>query len=315
MRILFAGTSEIGEKVLRTLFLHHEIVGVLTQPDRPAGRHRTLQPPAIKKILQEISPTTPLLQPENLRDLSFIAELRALQPEVMVTMAYGKILPLEILSLPSIACLNIHASLLPRYRGASPIQAVLAAGDSESGITIMYMAEGLDTGDILLEKKISLDPKETAGSLSTRLATLAPEALLEALTLLEKKQAPRFPQDEHLATLTHCIERTDALLDWTQPAIELERKVRAMNPKPGAHGVLALPSGKQISLKIFSSTAIPQEALPTEALSKKPGSLFKTSDQILLLLCGNGALNLHEVQPEGRSRMNFSDFARGQIRD
>lgn len=306
MRILFAGTSDIGEKTLETLASEHTLVGVITQPDRPAGRHRQLQAPAIKQLLQKRFPATPLLQPEQLRDPAVLAWVQTLQPEVMVTMSYGKIVPREILELPDMLCLNVHASLLPRHRGASPIQTAIMEGAQESGITIMYMAEGLDTGDILLSKKISLAPRETAGSLTTRLANLAPEALSEALLLLQQGKAPRIPQSEDAITLTQRIERSDALLDWTRSATELERLIRGLNPKPGAHGTVQLPSGKSLSLKIFSATVRSHETA-----SVSPGSFFLSQHQELLLGCGTGALLLEEVQPEGRSRMSFAAFARG----
>ena len=176
MRVLFAGTGDIGIPSLRFLAEKQTLLGVLTQPDRPAGRHRELKASAIKEEILRLAPTGPLLQPESPRLPEAQAWVRALAPEVMVTMAYGRILPRELLEAPSVACLNIHASLLPLHRGAAPIQASIAAGDRESGITIMYMAEGLDTGDILLEKRLPLLRRETAGSLSDRLAALAPLA-------------------------------------------------------------------------------------------------------------------------------------------
>ena len=191
MRILFSGTGDIGIPTLNYLMDHHELVGVLTQPDRPAGRHRELKAPAIKEQLLRLAPEIPLLQPESPRLPEAIFWVRQLVPEVMVTMAYGRILPKELLETPSLACLNIHASVLPRHRGASPIQAAIASGDRTSGVTIMHMAEGLDTGDVILEKSIPLARRETAGSLSEKLADLAPLALSEALELLSRGNAPR----------------------------------------------------------------------------------------------------------------------------
>lgn len=309
MRILFAGTNSIGEKALRATAKEHELVGLLTQPDRPVGRHQELQPPPLKRSFQEIAPSLPILQPENLRDPQVIAAIQALKPEVIVTMAYGKIVPPAILALPRLACLNIHASLLPRHRGASPIQAAIIAGDEQSGITIMYMAEGLDTGDILLTKKIPIVLRETAGTLTERLAELAPDALLEALNLLRKGAAPRLSQLEKEVTITHRIERSDAALDWSRSAVELERLIRGMNPKPGAHGVVTLPSGKKMTLKIFSAHV--RSSMPKNR-ETAPGSFFLSEENEILLRCGEGALLLEEVQPESRARMNFSDFARGQ---
>lgn len=307
MRILFAGTSAIGEKVAEVLLKEQEVVGLLTQPDRPVGRHQKIEAPPIKKLFQQLAPTIPILQPERLRDPAVIAWVENLNPDIIVTISYGKIVPPEILELPRIACLNIHASLLPHYRGASPIQTAIMNGDQETGITIMYMAEGLDTGDILLTKKLSLNPQETAGSLTQRLATLAPEALREALHLIEIGEAPRIPQVEHLSTHTHRLERADAHLDWSRPAVELERLIRAMNPKPGAHGVITLSSGKSLSLKVFSAEV---RSLKTGELPK-PGSFFLTEEKETVLVCGKEALLFQEVQPEGRGRMHFADFLRG----
>ena len=346
MRLLFAGTSDIGIPSLKALMTQHELVGLLTQPDRPVGRHQTLTAPATKEFLKkEVSPLIraawqppdrlpkaalmerascihncvdelagtdpfliPIFQPEQLRDPLVLEQLRSLHPDVIVTMSYGKIFPRKLLELPSIACLNIHTSLLPRHRGATPIQAAILAGDEETGITIMHMAEGLDTGDIVLQKKISLAPQETAGSLTERLAALAPEALLEALELLETGTAPRTPQAAEGITHTRQITRADAAMDFTRSAVELDRLIRAMNPKPGAHGTFLLPSEKLITLKVFYVTT------SSEVFSEKPGSLFLSQDQKLLLACGQGALELHEVQPEGRARMSATAFAGGYLR-
>lgn len=308
MRILFAGTSDIGLPSLKALTSEHQLVGLLTQPDRPVGRHQVLTAPATKQFLQQGAAAAPIFQPENLRDVSLLEQLRALHPDVIVTMSYGKILPRELLKLPSVACLNIHTSLLPRHRGATPIQGAILAGDKETGVTIMHMAEGLDTGDILLQKKIDLTPDETAGSLTQRLAELAPEVLLEALELLQKGAASRQAQPSEGITHTRQITRADAFIDFTRSATELDRLIRAMNPKPGAHGIFQLPSGKAIGLKIFSAT------ISLAPFSEKPGSLFLSNDQHLFLACSEGALELKEIQPEGRTRMNTRDFVGGYFR-
>ncbi|MBX9578032.1 MAG: methionyl-tRNA formyltransferase [Chthoniobacterales bacterium] len=308
MNILFAGTSDIGIPSLKALLAEHQLVGLLTQPDRPVGRHQTLTAPATKQFLEKENEGVPIFQPEQLRDPLVLEQLRSLHPEVIVTMSYGKIFPRELLELPAIACLNIHTSLLPRHRGATPIQAAILAGDHETGVTIMHMAEGLDTGDILLQKKISLAPQETAGSLTQQLAELAPEAILEALELLERGAALRTPQPAEGITHTRQITRADAAIDVTRSAAELDRLIRAMNPKPGAHGAFQLPSEKSIPLKIFSA------AISSEVSSEKPGSLFLSQDQKLLLACGQGTLELHEVQPEGRARMSATAFAGGYLR-
>jgi methionyl-tRNA formyltransferase len=304
MRILFAGTGDIGIPSLRYLAGRHELLGVLTQPDRPAGRHRELRAPAIKEEMLRIASGVPLFQPESPRQPEVIAWVRDLAPEVMVTMAYGRILPRELLEAPSVACLNIHASLLPRHRGASPIQAAIASGDRESGITIMYMAEGLDTGDILLEKRIAIRRRESAGSLSERLAALAPVALAEALDLLAAGKAPRIKQQHELATHTGKIGREESLIDWSRPAREVEQKIRSLQPRPGAVGSLSSATGTTVPIKIHS-------AIVSRKSSGKPGSIIRIDSRGVLIACGEGALLLGIIQPEGRGRMSSSAFARG----
>jgi methionyl-tRNA formyltransferase len=305
MRVLFAGTGDIGIPTLRYLKAHHELVGVLTQPDRPAGRHRELKAPAIKEELRCLAPEVPMLQPESPRLPEVISWVRQLAPEVMVTMAYGRILPKELLEAPSLACLNIHASLLPRHRGASPIQAVIASGDTTSGVTIMHMAEGLDTGDMVLEKRIPLARRETAGSLSEKLADLAPLALSEAMDLLSCGNAPRFEQDHEQATVTGKIGREESLIDWSEPAAVLERKIRSLQPRPAAVASLEAASGELISLKIHS-------AIIARKATGKPGSILRIDRRGVLVACGEGGLLLGMIQPEGKARMHSSAFARGR---
>lgn len=305
MRVLFAGTGDIGIPTLRYLKTHHELVGVLTQPDRPAGRHRELKAPAIKEELRCLAPEVPMLQPESPRLPEVISWVRQLAPEVMVTMAYGRILPKELLEAPSLACLNIHASLLPRHRGASPIQAVIASGDTTSGVTIMHMAEGLDTGDMVLEKRIPLARRETAGSLSDKLADLAPLALSEAMDLLSCGNAPRFEQDHAQATVTGKIGREESLIDWSEPAAVLERKIRSLLPRPAAVASLEAASGELISLKIHS-------AIIARKATGKPGSILRIDRRGVLVACGEGGLLLGMIQPEGKARMHSSAFARGR---
>src|SRR5947209_11519085 len=201
MRIVFIGTGEIGVPTLQALLRsEHEIVAAVTQPDKPVGRAQLVEPSAIRKALTGSAAggrplSLPNLQPARIKEGQAIEEIRALNPDVIVVMAYGQILPRDVLEIPKVACLNLHASLLPRWRGAAPIQAAIAAGDAETGITVMYMDEGLDTGDILLQRKIEILPADTGGSLHDRLAETAPEALLEALRLLAQGTAPRVPQD------------------------------------------------------------------------------------------------------------------------
>src|SRR2546423_13190528 len=205
MRIVFIGTGDIGVPTLEALLKsEHTVVGVVTQPDKPVGRAQLIEAPPIKKALMsgaaDASPARTdralplaILQPARIKELEAIEQIRALAPDVIVVMAYGQILPREVLDIPELVCLNLHASLLPRWRGAAPIQAAIAAGDRETGVTVMYMDEGLDTGDILLQRKIEIRPEETGGSLHDRLAQIAPEALVESLRLLVVGNAPRVP--------------------------------------------------------------------------------------------------------------------------
>ena len=226
--------------------------------------------------------------------------MRALQPEAIVVMAYGQILPREALEIPRIACLNLHASLLPRWRGAAPIQAAIAAGDPETGITLMYMAEGLDTGDILLQRGIDILPTDTSGSLHNRLAQIAPDALLEALQMLAKGNAPRISQDNALATYAPKLTRDNGKIDWAEPAEIIERKIRAFNPWPAAFTEVATPEVRK--LKIFSAGIVD--------LNGKPGE-FLHREKELVIAAGKGALSLGEVQLEGKRRMDAAEFLRG----
>src|SRR5262249_11454215 len=213
MRIVFIGTGEIGVPTLNLLSnSEHKVVGVVTQPDKPVGREQQIEPPPIKKALMSGAPggravTFPILQPARIKDEQAIEEIRGLAPDVIVVVAYGQILPRDVLEIPRLACLNLHASLLPRWRGAAPIQAAIAAGDYETGITAMYMDEGLDTGDILLQRSVEILPNDTGGSLHDRLAQLAPEALLESLRLVAAGNAPRISQDNVRATYAPKLKR------------------------------------------------------------------------------------------------------------
>jgi methionyl-tRNA formyltransferase len=302
MRIVFIGTGEIGVPTLRALqhSSEHELTGVVTQPDKPVGRDQKITAPPIKAALTGAKMS--ILQPKRIKDRQSIDEIRALQPDVIVVMAYGQILPRDVLQIPHVACLNLHASLLPRWRGAAPIQAAIAAGDRETGITLMYMNEGLDTGDILLQRKIDISPTDTGGSLHDRLGEIAPEALLESLSLFPSKNAPRVPQDEAHATLAPKLNREDGRIDWTEPAEVIERKIRAFNPWPGAFTVLLGDPNKPRKLKIFSASIID--------LSGQPGEILRRKNEIVIAT-GMRSLSLDEVQLEGKGRMSASEFMRG----
>jgi methionyl-tRNA formyltransferase len=296
MRIVFIGTGEIGVPTLRALLnSEHEVVAVVTQPDKRVGREQRIEPPPIKK---EIAKTRiPILQPARIKEQQATEEIRDFAPDVIVVVAYGQILPRDVLEVPRLACLNLHASLLPRWRGAAPIQAAIAAGDCETGITAMYMDEGLDTGDILLQRSVEILPNDTGGSLHDRLAQIAPEALLESLRLLSAGNAPRIPQDNARATYAPKLKREHGLIDWSESAEAIERKIRAYNPWPGAFMKVDLQN-----LKVFSASVVD--------LNGQPGEVLR-SDKDLIVAAGKDALSLAEVQLEGKRRMSAAEFLRG----
>src|SRR5947207_7370920 len=242
MRIVFIGTGEIGVPTLQALqkSTEHELVAVVTQPDKPVGREQRIEPPLIKKALA--GTTMSILQPIKIKDRQSIERIRALRPDVIVVVAYGQILPRDVLEIPRVACLNLQPSLLPRWRGAAPIQAAIAAGDRETGMTVMYVDEGLDTGDILLQRKIDILPNDTGGSLHDRLAEIAPETLVEGLRMLADGNAPRIPQDKQLATYAPKLNRETGRINWNESAEVIERKIRAYNPWPGVFTELDPPS-------------------------------------------------------------------------
>ena len=296
MRIVFIGTGEIGVPTLNALLnSEHGVVGVVTQPDKPVGRAQLIEPPPIKTALATTN--IPILQPSRIKDRQAIEEIRALEPDVIVVVAYGQILPRDILEIPKIACLNLHASLLPRWRGAAPIQASIAAGDRETGITVMYMDEGLDTGDILLQRSIEILPADTGGLLHDRLAKVAPKALLESLELLAKGRAPRTPQDNAFATYAPKLKREDGKIDWSDPADTIERQIRAFDPWPGAFMKFA---GR--NLKIFSAVVVDVRG--------KPGEILRDEKE-LVVAAGEDAVSLGDVQLEGKRRMAAAEFLRG----
>jgi len=296
MRIVFIGAGEIGLPTLQALLKsEHEVVGIVTQPDKPVGRAQIIEPPPIKKALA--GPKMPILQPARIKERQAIEEIRALVPDVIVVAAYGQILPRDVLEIPKVACLNLHASLLPRWRGAAPIQAAIAAGYRETGITVMYMDEGLDTGDILLQRTIEIRRDESGGSLHDRLANIAPDALLDALRLLGEGNAPRIPQDNTRVTYAPKLKREHGRIDWSEPAGAIERKIRAFNPWPGAFMKI-----ERQTLKIFSASVVD--------LSGEPGEILR-SEKELVIAAGKGALSLSEVQLEGKRPMSASEFVRG----
>ena len=303
MRVVFMGTGEIGVPAFRWLLAapECEVVAAVSQPDKPAGRKLELRASAIKQLAVERG--VPVLQPVRMRAPDAVAEIVALQADVIVVMAYGQILPKAVLEAARLACLNLHASLLPRWRGAAPIQAAIEAGDQASGVTVMYMAEGLDTGDILLIRATPIGRRETGGSLHDRLGVIAAEALAEAWPLLAAGCAPRFPQDETQTNYAPKLARENGAIDWAATPREIDRRIRAMNPWPAAHTFLPTPDGPR-QLKVFSCIQHRRESGPA-------GGVLRADRRGLLVGAGTGAVLLREVQMEGKKRMPAGEFLRG----
>jgi methionyl-tRNA formyltransferase len=300
MRIAFLGTGEIAIPSFQRLIAEGmKPVVLVTQPDKPVGRHHTLTPPAIKTVAIEAG--IPVLQPEKVREA--IEELAALDLDLMVVMAYGQILPKKLIALPKIACINLHASLLPKYRGAACIQAAIEAGDSETGITVMHVVKALDAGDIISAKSIAIGEQETGGELHDRLAELAPEAMWEAIEQLASGTATRMPQDEAQVSYISKLDRDHGRLDFSRPATELERQIRAYDPWPGTFTVLT-EAGKERRLKVFPPVEVVDRNLP-------PGEWEMSAGQ-LVVGCGQGALRLTQVQLDGARRMSAEEFLRGR---
>ena len=295
MRVIFAGTPSFAARALEAIVAAgHDVPAVLTQPDRPAGRGLRLASSAVAQVAEKHG--IEAMKPATLKQADAVARLTDLAPDVMVVAAYGLILPASVLAIPKRGCLNIHASLLPRWRGAAPIQRALLAGDTQTGITIMQMDAGLDTGDVLLESAREIGPRETAGDLTEALAALGALAIVEALARLDELR-PR-AQDGDKATYASKISRADARIDWTRPSDLVDRHVRAFNPVPGAE---AQVGGE--TLKIWEAEPVAGSGTPGEVI-------FADADR-LVIACSQGALALGEVQRPGGKRLAIRDFLRG----
>ena len=299
MKLIFAGTPEFAARALEALLAAgHQVVLVLTQPDRPAGRGMALQASAVKKVA--LAHGIPLFQPERLKDPATHQPLRAActeqGAELMVVAAYGLILPQAVLDLPRRGCINIHASLLPRWRGAAPIHRAIEAGDAQTGITLMQMEAGLDTGPMLLSAAIDIDPQDTTGSLHDRLAALGGRLLVEALAGFD--QLTPVAQPDTGVTYASKIDKTEARLDWNRPATELARQVRAFNPFPGAVVTLA---GEPV--KAWRGEAV--------AAGGRPGQVLAADANGIVVACAEGALRLTELQKPGGRRVTSADFLNG----
>lgn len=297
MKIIFMGTPDFAAASLEALIdSRHEIQAVVTQPDKPKGRKGELTPSPVKVVAE--GKGIKVYQPLKVRDEEFVETLRAYNPDVIVVVAFGQIIPLSILKMPKFGCVNIHGSLLPKYRGAAPIQWAVLDGEKETGITTILMDEGIDTGDILLKKTIKIDTDETSGSLFDKLMALGAETILETLDELEKGNLTPTKQGESPTAYAKMLTKAMGLIDFTKPAKELDCFVRGMDPWPSAYTLL---SGK--TLKLWKVRAVEG--------SGKAGSVIDIGKESFTIACGEGAIEVLEVQLEGKKRMSAGDFLKG----
>jgi len=301
LKIIFMGTAELSCASLERLA--HEpqfhLVAVVTQPDKPRGRELKPQPPPVKVLAQQYN--LPVLQPSRARDEQFISQLRAFQPNLIVVVAYGHILPSAILDLPPFGCLNVHTSLLPKYRGAAPIQWAIANGETETGVTVMKMDAGMDTGGILAQRRTPISPQDDSAMLHKRLAQLGADLLLQTIPGYVSGTIRPEPQSDN-ASHAPKIKKEDGHIDWTLPARNILNRLRAFTPWPGAFTFLKSESGPSL-LKIWKVAVVEK--------SGEPGQVLSADQHGLMIACGKDALNILELQPEGRRRMSAPEFLAG----
>jgi len=300
MKIIFAGTPFFAAASLEALLkAGHEIVLVLTQPDRPAGRGMKLMASAVKELALQHELT--LLQPTTLKNLMVHEQLQAFDADVMVVAAYGLILPASILQIPRFGCLNIHASLLPRWRGAAPIQRAILAGDQETGITIMQMDEGLDTGAMLLVHRVGIAPDDTSQSLHDKLCVLGSQSIVEALALLSQKKIEPVIQDDTLACYAQKIKKTEAQINWRQTAQQINRVVRTFNPSPGAYAYF-----QGHIIKIWQAQSVVGSV-------GKPGEIMTAGRDGITVACDGGLLQIEAIQKAGGKKLDVENFLAGHV--
>ncbi|MBR2343914.1 MAG: methionyl-tRNA formyltransferase [Clostridia bacterium] len=301
MRILFMGTPEIAATALRGLVTAgFTVVGAVTGEDKPRGRGNKMCPTAVKAYAEECG--IPVFTPRTLRDGAALDILNATRPDIIVVVAYGKILPKDVLEYPPLGCINMHVSLLPRWRGAAPMQRAVMAGDEKTGVTVMHMAEGLDTGDMISTVEFPIGPRDDFESVHDRAAALGTELLVKTLPEIEAGRATRTPQDDSLATYAAKVEKSEGRIDLSLDARELDRKIRGVTPFPGAYVYLG---GKM--LKIYNAEPIEAEGTVGEVID-----LDGRGEGYITVACGEGALRIRGVIPEGRGRMSAGDFIRGR---
>ncbi len=301
MKILFMGTPDFARVILEALHKGgHDVAAVVTQPDKPQGRKRILTPPPVKVYAVEAG--IPVYQPTTMKDGAFAGTLAEINPEIIVVAAYGKILPPYILDYPKYGCINAHASLLPRHRGAAPIQRAILAGDTVTGVTAMYMAEGIDTGDMILKTEVSILPEDTFETLHDKLAEAGARCMLDTLSALANGTATRIPQPEDGSTYAAKIENRDCALTFDKPLLGVYNHIRALSPVPLA--VTTLPDGRTLKLLAAQMT--------DKKTSEVPGTVVSTDGGKISVACQNGVIAITAVQPEGKAKMDAASFVNGR---
>lgn len=304
LKIIFAGTPDFAAQHLDALLqTEHDIIAVYTQPDKPAGRGKKLTQSPVKQLA--LAHNIPVYQPKTLRDEQAQAELSALKADVMVVVAYGLILPKVVLDALRLGCLNVHGSLLPKWRGAAPIQRSLWAGDKETGVTIMQMDEGLDTGDMLHKVTCAIESTDTSATLYDKLAQLAPPALIEVLNGLEEGKFPAEKQNDDEATHAAKLSKEEAKMNWDLSAEQLERNIRAFNPWPFAYLEVQDDKGVMQSVKLWQAEVFPHQ-------KATPGKILSVSKNGIQVATSQGVLNITQLQPPGKKPMNVQDFLNGR---
>jgi methionyl-tRNA formyltransferase len=304
VKVVFAGTSDFAVPTLEALIASpFEVVAVVTRPDKPKGRGREMQAPPVKVVA--LAHSIPVLQPEKMRDPASVAEIMQYGPVgAMVVAAYGQIVPPELLNWPAQGCINVHGSILPKYRGAAPIQHALIAGEKRTGVTTMLMDEGLDTGDILLQAAVDIFPNENAGDLTQRLAWLGAELLIKTLVSLEEGAIAPILQNDELATIARSLKRDAGAIDWSLAADDIVNLIRGCTPRPGAFTVLG-----DTQVKVWNATVAEREGQVGE-----PGEVLCADNGGITVAAGSGSVRLTEVQPESRKRMSAAEYARGGVK-
>jgi len=299
MRIVFMGTPDFSVPSLDALLKSDDrVVGIVTQPDRPKGRGQILAPSPVKGVAQR--ERIPVLQPTKMKDPQFLAALAAWKPDLIAVAAFGRILPPAVLTLPPQGCINVHGSLLPKYRGAGPIQWAIINGESETGITTMLMDEGMDTGAMLLQEKIAIAPDDTAGTLSPRMAELGGRLLVETIAQLKAGTLVPHAQDHAQATMAPLLKKEDGQIDWTKPAVSTANRIRGLTPWPGAYTFLGAERWT-----ILKATAISGSGC------ERPGRITMITKQAIHVETGNGLLAIHEIQPANSRRMTAAQYLAG----